>query len=55
MILPLHLAALFGEMFAEYNSTVPVLNQYIIGRLLETGQYDRHIRRLGHGPGCHNR
>ena len=48
MILPPHLAALFGETFAEYNSTVPVLNQYIIGRLLETGQYDRHIRRLGH-------
>ncbi|WP_374280757.1 PLP-dependent aminotransferase family protein [Desulfovibrio sp.] len=48
MILPPQLAAVFAEMFAEYNSTVPVLNQYIIGRLLETGQYDRHIRRLGH-------
>lgn len=48
MILPPQLAAVFHEMFAEYNSTVPVLNQYIIGRLLETGQYDRHIRRLGH-------
>ena len=48
MILPPQLAAVFAEMFAEYNSSVPVLNQYIIGRLLETGQYDRHIRRLGH-------
>ena len=48
MILPPQLAAVFHEMFAEYNSTVPVLNQYIIGRLLETGHYDRHIRRLGH-------
>ena len=47
MILPPQLEAVFREMFAEYNSTVPVLNQYIIGRLLETGQYDRHIRRLG--------
>ena len=47
MILPPQLAAVFAEMFAEYNSTVPVLNQYIIGRLLETGHYDRHIRRLG--------
>lgn len=47
MILPPQLATVFCEMFAEYNSTVPVLNQYIIGRLLETGQYDRHIRRLG--------
>ena len=47
MILPPQLAAVFHEMFAEYNSTVPVLNQYIIGRLLETGHYDRHIRRLG--------
>lgn len=47
MILPPQLAMVFREMFVEYNSTVPVLNQYIIGRLLETGQYDRHIRRLG--------
>ena len=46
MILPPQLASAFHAMFAEYNSTVPVLNQYIIGRLLETGQYDRHIRRL---------
>lgn len=48
MILPPQLAAAFREMFDEYNSPVPVLNQYIIGRLLETGQYDRHIRRLSH-------
>lgn len=47
MILPPQLTVVFHEIFAEYNSTVPVLNQYIIGRLLETGQYDRHIRRLG--------
>lgn len=46
MILPPQLASAFQAMFADYNSTVPVLNQYIIGRLLETGQYDRHIRRL---------
>ena len=48
MILPPQLTAVFYETFAEYNSTVPVINQYVIGRLLETGQYDRHIRRLGH-------
>lgn len=24
----------------------PLLNQYVIGRLIETGQYDRYIRRL---------
>jgi len=32
--------------FQNYNSTAPLLNQYTIGRLIETGQYDRHIRRL---------
>lgn len=48
MILPPALSCAFQKSFSEYNSTVPVLNQYIIGRLLETGQYDRHIRRLNH-------
>ncbi|MGL5437949.1 MAG: PLP-dependent aminotransferase family protein [Lachnospiraceae bacterium] len=48
MILPPDLLDQYRQTFASYNSTVPLLNQYVIGRLLETGQYDRHIRRLNH-------
>lgn len=48
MILPPKLTELYLTKFESYNSTVPLLNQYVIGRLIETGQYDRHIRRLNH-------
>lgn len=48
MILPPGLLKIYDERFQNYNSTVPLLNQYVIGRLIETGQYDRHIRRLNH-------
>ncbi len=48
MILPPDLLQKYRETFEYYNSTVPLLNQYVIARLLETGQYDRHIRRLNH-------
>ena len=48
MILPPQLMRVYYEKFKTYNSTVPLLNQYVIGRLIETGQYDRHIRRLNH-------
>lgn len=46
MILPPQLLKLYTNQFKNYNSTVPLLNQYTIGRLIETGQYERHIRRL---------
>lgn len=46
MILPPELLDIFHQKFENYNSTVPVINQYVVGRLLESGQYDRHIRRL---------
>lgn len=48
MILPQQLLDTYLTKFKNYNSTVPLLNQYIIGKLIETGQYDRHIRRLNH-------
>lgn len=48
MILPPKLAEIYHHKFEYYNSTVPLLNQYVIGRLIETGQYDRHVRRLNH-------
>lgn len=46
MILPQRLLGRYGQLFANYNSTVPLLNQYVIGSLIADGQYDRHIRRL---------
>ncbi|WP_235828889.1 hypothetical protein [Anaerosacchariphilus polymeriproducens] len=46
MILPPHLLKVYLNKFENYNSTVPLLNQYVIARLIETGQYDRHVRRL---------
>lgn len=46
MILPPLLSEAYAHQFTHYNSTIPLLNQYIIGRLIETGQYERHIRRL---------
>lgn len=46
MILPKRLLEKYHQLFNYYNSTVPLLNQYVIGSLIEDGQYDRHIRRL---------
>jgi GntR family transcriptional regulator / MocR family aminotransferase len=46
MILPRQLTERWLSLFQNYNSTVPLLNQYVIGRLIETGDYDRHVRRL---------
>jgi GntR family transcriptional regulator/MocR family aminotransferase len=46
MVLPPQLLKIYYDKFEIYNSTVPLLNQYVIARLIETGQYDRHVRRL---------
>lgn len=48
MILPPKLLKAYFHRFENYNSTVPLLNQYVIARLIETGQYDRHVRRMNH-------
>ncbi|MDC7286822.1 PLP-dependent aminotransferase family protein [Blautia schinkii] len=48
MILPPLLLQNYLKKFEIYNSTVPLLNQYVIARLIETGEYDRHVRRLNH-------
>lgn len=48
MILPPKLMKLYLTKFQNYNSTAPLLNQYIIAKLIESGQYDRHIRRVNH-------
>jgi GntR family transcriptional regulator/MocR family aminotransferase len=46
MILPPQLLEIYNDLFRTYNAAVPLLNQYVIGRLIETGDYERHIRRL---------
>lgn len=46
MILPPHLAESYQKMFADYNSTVPLLNQYIVATLIDEGKYDQHVRKL---------
>lgn len=46
MILPPQLLEIYNDLFRTYNASVPLLNQYVIGRLIETGDYERHIRRL---------
>lgn len=45
MILPSTLMEMYLSKFNNYNSTAPLLNQYVIGKIIETGEYDRHIRR----------
>ncbi|MBO1306844.1 PLP-dependent aminotransferase family protein [Enterococcus sp. 669A] len=46
MVLPRKLLNTYLEKFQQYNSTVPLLNQYVVAKLIETGNYERHIRRL---------
>ena len=46
IILPPQLLEIYMDKFQNYNSTVPILNQYVVAYLLENGEYDRHIRRL---------
>lgn len=48
MVLPPELLNRYLHRFQDYNSMVPVLNQYVVARLIETGEYDRHVRRLNH-------
>lgn len=48
MILPPKLISCYLSCFQDYNSTVPVLNQYVVARMIETGEYDRHVRRMNH-------
>lgn len=48
MVLPNALLHTYLEKFEDYNSTVPVLNQYIVAHMIESGEYDRHVRRMNH-------
>lgn len=48
MILPPQLLKIYLDKFQYYNSMIPILNQYVIAHLIQTGEYDRHVRRLNH-------
>lgn len=39
------MAALFAEKAGFYACTVPVFEQYVLSELIESGDYERHIRR----------
>ena len=38
-------AALFRERVGFYACTVPVFEQYVLSELIDSGDYERHIRR----------
>lgn len=46
LILPKQLVAPFKETFKLYNSTVNLLNQYTVAKLLESGEYTKLVRRM---------
>lgn len=46
MVLPKSLLKDFEEKLGFYSCTVPVLDQYVITELLESGNFERHINRV---------
>lgn len=46
MVLPENLLATFKEKLGFYSCTVPVLDQYVICELIESGDFERHINRV---------
>lgn len=47
MVLPKPLLKKYKEQFADYNCMVSVINQHVVAELFKTGQYERHVRRMG--------
>ena len=47
VVLPKPMLKKYRERFADYNCTVSVINQYVVAELFKTGQYERHVRRMG--------
>ena len=45
MVLSEELSALFAERVGFYSCTVPLFEQLVLAELLESGDYERHIRR----------
>ncbi len=46
MVLPPALSDLFEERLGFYSCTVPVLEQYILAELINSGHFERHINRV---------
>ncbi len=46
MVLPERLVSLYTEKAGFYSCTVPTFEQYVIRRLLESGEFERHINRV---------
>ncbi len=46
MVLPPTLLEKFNESLGFYSCTVPVLEQYVLAELIESGNFERHINRI---------
>lgn len=46
MVLPQRLALEFDERLGFYSCTVPTFEQYVIARLLQNGDFERHINKV---------
>jgi len=46
MVLPAQLLKKYQEAFIHYSSTVPRLDQHILARFMEDGQFSRHLNRM---------
>jgi GntR family transcriptional regulator/MocR family aminotransferase len=46
MVLPKKLVATFDERLGFYSCTVPTFEQYVIARLLQNGDFERHINKV---------
>ena len=46
MVLPKKLVAAFDERLGFYSCTVPTFEQYVIARLLQNGDFERHINKV---------
>ena len=46
MVLPRHLVKEFDERLGFYSCTVPTFEQYVIARLLQNGDFERHVNRV---------
>ena len=46
LVLSPEMRKLFDERVGFYSCTVPVFEQYVLAELIESGEYERHIRRV---------
>jgi GntR family transcriptional regulator/MocR family aminotransferase len=46
MVLPKRLVGEFEDRLGFYSCTVPTFEQYVIARLLQNGDFERHINKV---------